>query len=63
MITDCMACFMPKHLIIYNKDLILKSMQDEKGVVRVVLCTVALGRGVNVAGLNYYHSLWSTEKH
>ena len=27
----------------HNKEVILKSMQDEKGVVHVVFCTVALG--------------------
>ena len=37
----------------HNKDVILKSMLDENGVVRVVFCTVALGMGVNFAGLNY----------
>ena len=37
----------------HNKEVILKSMQDGSGVVRVVFCTVALGMGVNFAGLNY----------
>jgi superfamily II DNA helicase RecQ len=37
----------------HNKEVILKSMQDRSGVVRVVFCTVALGMGFNFAGLNY----------
>ena len=37
----------------HNKDVILKSMLDANGVVRVVFCTVALGMGVNFAGLNH----------
>ena len=37
----------------HNKEVILKSMQDGSGVVRVVFCTVALGMGVNFADLNY----------
>ena len=41
----------------HNKDVILKSMLDVNGVVRVVFCTVALGMGVNFAGLNH-NSLW-----
>ena len=36
----------------HNKEVILKSMQDEYGIVRVVFCTVALGMGANFAGLN-----------
>ena len=36
----------------HNKEAILKSMLDRNGVVCVVFCTVALGRGVNFAGLN-----------
>lgn len=36
----------------HNKDVILKSMQAVDGVVRVVLCTVALGMEVDFAGLN-----------
>ena len=47
----------------HNKDVIIKSMTDPKGVVRVVFATVALGMGVHLATLNaviYYgapHSL------
>lgn len=37
----------------HNKDITLNSMLDKDGVVRVVFCTVALGMGVNFAGLNY----------
>ena len=37
----------------HNKEVILKSMQDRSGLVRVVFCTVALGMGVNFAGLSY----------
>ena len=37
----------------HNKDVVLKSMLDENGIVRVVFCTVALGMGVNFSGLNY----------
>ena len=33
--------------------MILKSMLDDNGVVRVVFCTVALGMGVNFVGLNH----------
>lgn len=36
----------------HNKDVILKSMQREDGVVRVVFATVALGMGINFVGLN-----------
>ena len=36
----------------HNKDVIMKSMADANGVVRVVFATVALGMGVNLAGLN-----------
>ena len=36
----------------HNKDVIMKSMVDANGVVRVVFTTVALGMGVNLAGLN-----------
>lgn len=36
----------------HNKDVIMKSMSDVKGIVRVVFATVALGMGVNLAGLN-----------
>ena len=37
----------------HKKNVILKCMLDENGVVRVVFCTVARGMGVNFAGLNY----------
>lgn len=36
----------------YNKDVILKSMSEDGGVVRIVFATVALGMGVNLRGLN-----------
>ena len=36
----------------HNKDVIMKSMVDANGVMRVVFATVALGMGVNLAGLN-----------
>ena len=36
----------------HNKDVIMKSMADANGVVRVVFATVALGMGVNLAVLN-----------
>ena len=35
-----------------HKDVILKSMLDVNGVVRVVFCTVVLGTGDTFAGLN-----------
>ena len=36
----------------HNKDVILSSMQNADGVVRVVFATVALGMGVNLVGVN-----------
>ena len=36
----------------YNKEVILSSLEDSCGVVRIVFATIALGMGVNVAGLN-----------
>ena len=36
----------------HNKEVILRSMEQESGVVRVVFATVALGMGVNLAGVN-----------
>ena len=36
----------------HNKDVIMHSMTKEDGVVRVVFATMALGMGVNFAGLN-----------
>lgn len=36
----------------HNKDVIMKSMCDANGTVRVVFATVALGMGVNLANLN-----------
>ena len=40
----------------HNKDVIMTSMQDENGIVRVVFATIALGMGVNFKGLNtIYH--------
>ena len=36
----------------HNKEVILKSMGKEDGVVRFVFATVALGMGVNFKGLN-----------
>ena len=36
----------------HNKDVIMKSTGDVNGIVRVVFATVALGMGVNLAGLN-----------
>ena len=36
----------------HNKEVILSSMQNANGVVRVVFATVALGMGVNFIGLN-----------
>ncbi len=36
----------------YNKEVILKSMEIEDGTIRVVFATIALGMGVNFAGLN-----------
>ena len=48
----------------FHKDVILKSMLDENGVVRVVFCIVALGIGVNFVGLNriiHYGAPSSTE--
>ena len=36
----------------HNKDVIVKSISDAKGIVRVVFATVALGMGVNLATLN-----------
>ena len=35
-----------------NKDLILRSLKEPGGVVRVVFCTVALGMGVDLKGVN-----------
>ena len=35
-----------------NKETILKSLTDPKGVVRVVFATVALGMGINLRGVN-----------
>ena len=37
---------------LYNKKVIMESMQNVKGVVRVVFATVTLGIGVNCVGLN-----------
>ena len=37
----------------YNKEVILTSMKDPSGIVRVVFATIALGMGVNFAGLNH----------
>lgn len=37
---------------VYNKEVILSSLKDSCGVVRIVFATIALGMGVNVAGLN-----------
>lgn len=40
----------------HNKEVILRSLQKEDGVVRVVFATIALGMGVNLVGLNtIYH--------
>ena len=36
----------------HNKDVIVKSMSDAKGVVRVVFATVAFGMGINLVVLN-----------
>ena len=35
-----------------NKDIILKSLIQPNGIVRVVCATVALGMGVNLKGVN-----------
>ena len=37
---------------VHNKDVILRSMLVEDGVVRIVFATVALGMGVNFVGLH-----------
>ena len=36
----------------HNKDVIVKSISEAKGIVRVEFATVALGMGVNLAALN-----------
>ena len=36
----------------YNKDVVLRSLQDPNGVVRIVFATNALGMGVDFRGLN-----------
>ncbi len=36
----------------HNKDVIMRSMADANGIVRVVFATIALGMGVNLIGLN-----------
>ena len=36
----------------HNKDFILRSLKEPGGVVRVVLCTVSLGMGVDLKGVN-----------
>ena len=36
----------------YNKEVILKSMDQPDGVVRIVFATIALGMGVNLRGVN-----------
>ena len=36
----------------HNKEVILRSLQDPKGVVRVVFATVALGMGINLHDVN-----------
>ena len=41
------AC-MPPH----NKEVILQSLQEEDGVVRIVFATTALGKGINLVGVN-----------
>ena len=41
----------------YNKDIILKSLTQPDGVVRIVFATVALGMGVNLCDVNS-HTLW-----
>lgn len=41
----------------YNKEVIMKSLSDPNGVVRVVFATMALGMGVNFSGLTATISL------
>ena len=36
----------------YNKDVILKSLAESDGVVRVVFATIALGMGIDLRGVN-----------
>ena len=36
----------------HNKDVILRSLLDADGVVRVVFATIALGMGINVQDVN-----------
>ena len=36
----------------HNKDIILHSLRDPKGVIRVVIATVALGMGINLQDVN-----------
>ena len=36
----------------YNKDIILESLRDPKGVVRIVFATIALGMGINLQDVN-----------
>ena len=36
----------------YNKDIILESLRDPKGVVRIVFATIALGMGIDLQDIN-----------
>ena len=48
-ITDYLECLMPKQMT--NKEVILQSLADPQGKVRVVFATMALGMGVDFHGL------------
>ena len=37
----------------HNKDVILKSLRDPSGVVRVVFATTALGMGINLQDVKW----------
>ena len=60
-----LACFM---LVLLNtattKDVIMGSLQDCHGTVRVVFASVAMGMGIDLHGVDRYnHPLWCSKKY
>ena len=48
----CLQCMFHSSTPKHNKDVVLKSMTKEAGIVRIVFATTALGMGVHFVGLD-----------
>ena len=47
----------------HSKDVIMESLQDCHGTVRVVFASVAMGMGIDLHGVDTNHPLWCSKQY